>query len=103
MPSEHAANFFPTTYTRAKMRSPKQIEASRINGRRSQGPITPQGKYNSSRNNLRHGLLAQTVVLEKDSEERFRALLDDYMLAADRHSFVWTMPARGPHHSPDKP
>ena len=63
------------------MRSPKQIEASRINGRRSQGPITPQGKYNSSRNNLRHGLLAQTVVLEKESEERFLELLDEYMQA----------------------
>jgi hypothetical protein len=61
------------------MRSPKQIEASRINGRRSQGPITPEGKYHSSRNNTRHGLLAQTVVLERESEERFLELLDSYM------------------------
>ena len=63
------------------MRSPKQIEASRINGRRTHGPVTPQGKYNSSRNNLRHGLLAQTVVLERESEERFLELLDEYMQA----------------------
>jgi hypothetical protein len=61
------------------MKSPKQIEASRINGRLTHGPITPQGKYNSSRNNLRHGLLSQTVVLEKESEERFLELLDEYM------------------------
>jgi hypothetical protein len=61
------------------MRSPKQIEASRMNGRLSQGPITPEGKYHSSHNNTRHGLLAQTVVLERESEERFLALLDHYM------------------------
>src|SRR5450755_57867 len=61
------------------MRSPQQIEASRVNGRLSQGPITLEGKHNSSRNNTRHGLLAQTVVLEKESEERFLALLDHYM------------------------
>jgi hypothetical protein len=59
--------------------TPKQIEASRINGRRSKGPVTLEGKYNSARNNTRHGLLAQTVVLEKESEERFLALLDEYM------------------------
>ncbi len=61
------------------MGSSKQIEASRINGRRSKGPVTPEGKQNSSRNNTRHGLLAQTIVLEGESEERFNALLEDYM------------------------
>src|SRR5580693_3628682 len=61
------------------MRSPKQIEASRINGRRSQGPITPEGKHNSSGNNTRHGLLAQTIVLEGESEELFNELLEHYM------------------------
>jgi hypothetical protein len=61
------------------MPSPKQIEASRINGRRSKGPIAPEGIHNSSRNNTRHGLLAQTVVLEGESEERFNALLEHYM------------------------
>ena len=60
------------------MATPKQIEASRINGRRSKGPVTPQGKLNSSGNNSRHGLLAQTVVLEGESEEGFNALLEYY-------------------------
>jgi hypothetical protein len=61
------------------MSTPKQIEASRANGRRSKGPVTPEGKQNSSRNNTRHGLLAQTIVLEGESEERFSALLDQFM------------------------
>jgi len=61
------------------MATPKQIEASRANGRRSKGPVTPEGKQNSSRNNTRHGLLAQTIVLEGESEERFNALLEDFM------------------------
>jgi len=59
------------------MRSPKQIEASRINGRLSQGPVTSEGKKNCEGNNLRHGLLAQTVVLEIESETRFQAMLEE--------------------------
>ena len=62
------------------MRSPKQIEASRANGALSKGPITPQGKAISSRNSLRDGLLARTVVLEAESTERFLALLEGYLL-----------------------
>jgi hypothetical protein len=61
------------------MRSLKQIEASRINGAKSKGPITPQGKAISSRNGIRDGLLARTVVLEEESEERFLRLLDGYV------------------------
>ena len=47
-----------------------------------QGTRHPQGKRNSSRNILRHGLLARTVVLEEKSTERFQdlltALLDEF-------------------------
>ena len=45
------------------MRTPKQIAASQSNGALSNGPISIQGKLNSSRNSLRHGLLARVVVL----------------------------------------
>jgi hypothetical protein len=61
------------------MRSEKQIQASRANGARSRGPITEQGKRNSSRNSTRHGLLAQTVVLEQESAHRFQKLLKAFM------------------------
>ena len=58
------------------MRTPKQTEASRANGAKSKGPVTPQGKRNSSRNSTRHGLLAETIVLEAEHTGRFLELLD---------------------------
>ena len=59
------------------MRTPNQTAASRANGAPSKGPVTEQGKRNSSRNSTRHGLLAETVVLEAENEERFLKLLND--------------------------
>jgi hypothetical protein len=61
------------------MRTPKQTQASRTNGAKSKGPVTPKGKRNSSRNSIRHGLLAETVVLEDEHNGRFLALLNDLL------------------------
>src|SRR6266853_1887040 len=61
------------------MPSARQIQASRSNGAKSKGPVTPQGKRNSSRNSTRHGLLAETVVLENEHVGRFLELMDDLM------------------------
>lgn len=92
------------------MRTPKQIAASQANGALSRpqrreddpqrdssagpdsglavlrasktAPISIQGKLNSSRNSIRHGLLARTVVLAEESTPRFlellRALMDEF-------------------------
>ena len=61
------------------MPTQKQIDASRANGARSRGPITAQGKRNSSRNSRRHGLLSSTLVLEEESTERFEKLVNSLM------------------------
>jgi hypothetical protein len=57
--------------------SPAQSDASRQNGSKSQGPVTPDGKSRSSRNGIRHGFLANTVLLETESRDRFMALCAD--------------------------
>ena len=49
----------------------KQREAVRANGRKSRGPVTAQGKANSSRNATRHGILANTIVLDEESRAGF--------------------------------
>ena len=53
----------------------KQKAASRANGAKTHGPITPEGKRKSARNSFRHGLLAKAIVFEGESREQFAALL----------------------------
>jgi hypothetical protein len=61
------------------MRTPAQIEASRLNGAKSHGPITPEGKQRSSQNAVKHGLTARTVVLCAENHELFEQLEQDYV------------------------
>jgi hypothetical protein len=57
------------------MSSERQTQSSRANGAKSRGPLTTRGKRASSRNAITHGMLADAIVMEDESEDRFRALL----------------------------
>jgi hypothetical protein len=59
------------------MRTEGQIRASRANGARSRGPVTDQGKRNPSRNAVKHGILAETIVLKNELTDRFLEILAD--------------------------
>ena len=55
------------------MTSFRQIEANRRNALRSTGPKTEEGKRQSRRNALRHGLTAETVIDGLEDSEDYRA------------------------------
>ena len=59
-------------------RTEKQRAASRANGSLARGPVTPEGKAASSRNGLRHGLRAETLVLANEHPEILDSLIADY-------------------------
>ena len=61
------------------MRSDKQKAASRANGRKSRGPVTPEGKLRSRPNALKHGHLAECVLLPFESPADFQANLDCFL------------------------
>jgi len=61
------------------MSSDLKTKSARANGAKSRGPTTPEGRANSSRNSLRHGLSAKTVVLPAESREQFQLLLDAHI------------------------
>ena len=57
-------------------RSQTHRETSRKNGRNSRGPVTPEGKHNSSGNNTTHGLFARLILIDGESRTIFNRLVD---------------------------
>jgi hypothetical protein len=71
----------PTGETPTDPPTPRKLtraEASRINGAKSRGPVTPEGKARSSQNALKHGLASRAVVLFNECQEEYDALLLEY-------------------------
>jgi hypothetical protein len=62
-----------------KPRTEAQRAAARVNGAKSKGPTTEEGKAKSALNALRHGLLAGSLVLTSESRAKFDALLSAYL------------------------
>jgi len=73
------------------MRTEKQNAASRTNGAKSRGPVTPNGKYNSSQTGLHHSILARTVVLDTESKDRFFELLKSFYATYQPQTAVETV------------
>src|SRR5580658_6503355 len=59
------------------MISEKQIEANRRNAQHSTGPRTAEGKAQSSRNNLRHGLTGQISLLPTEDRAAHDAFCNE--------------------------
>src|SRR5205814_2211288 len=60
------------------MSSQQQIEANRLNAKKSTGPSTPEGRAAVSLNGLKYGLYAQTLILPGEDPAEFGAMLDRF-------------------------
>lgn len=58
------------------MSSEGQIDANRRNGSLSNGPKTPEGKANSSKNAIKHGLLSDQSFLPGEDKSKFEGFAD---------------------------
>ncbi len=54
-------------------------ESARINGAKSRGPKTPEGKARSSQNAIKHGIFAQVIVLKTENADLFEELTQDFI------------------------
>jgi hypothetical protein len=61
------------------MSSALKSETARINGAKSHGPVTPEGKARSSANSRRHGLASASILMDGESAEDFQLLREDFL------------------------
>lgn len=64
------------------MRTDAQIEASRLNGAKSKGPITEDGRIRSSQNATKHGMAGhKLMVIEGESLQEWSDTIDEHVRA----------------------
>src|SRR3981081_419208 len=51
--------------------SPLQIIAAQSNGRKSQGPVTPEGRATAAKNAIKHNIVSKALVLTMEDEASF--------------------------------
>jgi hypothetical protein len=85
------------------MATEKQLAANRANAQRSTGPRTAEGKAAVRLNALKHGLLAETMVLPNESQDEFLDLSQrvhnelspqgeiEEFLATQVASYIWRL------------
>jgi len=56
-----------------------QKNASKINGARSKGPVTPEGKAKVSQNGCKHGLYAKQSVLRNEDPAQYAEFREVYL------------------------
>jgi hypothetical protein len=61
------------------MFSEQRKTASRANGSKSRGPVTPEGKRRSSINAMRHGILADLTLLQGEDRANFEELVRQHV------------------------
>jgi hypothetical protein len=59
--------------------SESRSETARLNGAKSKGPVSIDGKAKSSQNALKHGLTAERVVVEGEDLDQYVSLRDAYV------------------------
>jgi hypothetical protein len=68
-----------TKKRRPRLTTQKQREAARINGRKSRGPITVEGKERNRLNSFKHGAYSQATLILPEDQKRFDAIFNDYI------------------------
>ena len=67
------------TTNQDKKLSERRIKASQENGKKSRGPVTPEGKARSSQNARKHGCLAAIITFTPEDEVAFNQIRNLYV------------------------